>query len=631
MQNVIAFLMPFLYFLFFNATMVLITKKEFGKCLPLSFMISTFFLFISQVLFHTFQVGFVVSIIFALMSIPIILYLKIKNKKEILQQFKENYFDVGIVAFAFIYFIFTIFDLFRILTKWDEFMHWGVMVKEMIRTDAFYSEIGSTLMMHKDYPPIISIYEMLWVKLSGVFTDAVLLKSLHIFEFCLFIPILYKKQKNGELKLSRILEILIIIPIVYLLMLMFDLHDIINTIYVDYFMGILLAYSMFLIISEKNKLSYFSLVNIGTTLTFLVLTKQMGLPFYLIAIFAFAVCVLVDKYKQFKKEYIIRIVMAVILLLIIPLTTWKLWGNYVEGLGVSQQFKISDMKISELPNIISGQSENEHHNTVARNFISGLSKNYVTMANINFSFTQAIAICLMLFVIVLLVYGKNKYSKGQKISIFLSVIIGIIGYTFTMLNIYIFSLNDYEGSVLASFDRYMGTYIIFMLSLIGMLYFNNMEEGFWKKASIILLTLIIVQHPYKIPKLIPAVTLQRPFYLIEAERVGAALDEKTNLYIVDEQKDGDYGKYIIKYYNNSKIMDTFHNGMDEISKMNPQDYENFLKHISKRYKYLYVKSVDENFIDNYLHLFKDGEIKKYSIYEIKNTDDEIQFEFIKQL
>ena len=72
-------------------------------------------------------------------------------------------------------------------SNWDEFSHWGKMVKEMFRLDSFYSTKLSNLMVHKDYPPIIQIYELLWVKLSNSYSETILIKSIHFLELSLLI------------------------------------------------------------------------------------------------------------------------------------------------------------------------------------------------------------------------------------------------------------------------------------------------------------------------------------------------------------------------------------------------------------------------------------------------------------
>ena len=198
MMYIFSFFNPILFFLFFNAILVSITKKEFGKCLPLSFMLSTFIIFVSQALFNTFSIGFYLLIALIIGFIPIFIISSIKNK-DWLKEFKNNYFDRGFIAFLVIYIIIYIYNFKKFFTAWDEFSHWGVMVKEMLRTDKLYSVAESTLMVHKDYPPIFQIFELFWTKLCGGYYEPNLIKCMHLnylYLYLHYIEQILKIQKN---------------------------------------------------------------------------------------------------------------------------------------------------------------------------------------------------------------------------------------------------------------------------------------------------------------------------------------------------------------------------------------------------------------------------------------------------
>ncbi|MBR2833486.1 MAG: hypothetical protein IKE75_03540, partial [Bacilli bacterium] len=82
-------IIPFIYTLFANASMVIFTKKSFGKVLPLTFIINILILFVSGVLFNNLTVGFIINLLFGLYSV----YYLIKNKDK--KEFKNNYFSNG--------------------------------------------------------------------------------------------------------------------------------------------------------------------------------------------------------------------------------------------------------------------------------------------------------------------------------------------------------------------------------------------------------------------------------------------------------------------------------------------------------------------------------------------------------
>ena len=76
---------------------------------------------------------------------------------------------------------------------WDEFMHWGPMVKEMIKHDTFYSIPEATLMIHKDYPPFYPLLGCLFCLFKNTMYAENRLYIAHFsFVFSLFMPLFSK-------------------------------------------------------------------------------------------------------------------------------------------------------------------------------------------------------------------------------------------------------------------------------------------------------------------------------------------------------------------------------------------------------------------------------------------------------
>ncbi|MBP3255720.1 MAG: hypothetical protein J6M60_04455 [Clostridia bacterium] len=633
MIHILYFLIPLIFFLFFNGTLVLLTKKEFGKCIPLSFILCALIMFASQSIFNTFNIGFYSLLLFAFMSIPILLFLFIK-KRNLFDDFKTKYFDKGLISFLVIYVFFYIFDLRRFFSAWDEFSHWGVMVKEMFRTDSFYSSVESTLLVHKDYPPIFQIFELFWTKLCGNYYEPNLIKSMHIFEFSLFIPVIYNlTNKNIKSNLRSMIYTLCMIAIIFLSVLLFDQHCVINTIYIDYLMALISAYAIYMILSEKEKFSYFSLFNLGMTLTFLVLLKQMGIPFYLIILFVF-ICDLVihifTNRKSIKKvQLIIPIILAIILIVIVPLVEWKCWNIFVSNLNTDQQFSLSDIEVLELPSILQGKTGEEYQTTSGNNFIQAIITQSITSSNIELSFVQASIIIICLFIVLLLIF-KNDFTKGQKFTIISSVIIGFIGYTFVLLNMYVFSFGPGEGPILASFDRYMDTYIIFMLALLIILLISKLKDKkFWIVLFSLIILLFTLQSPEKLDYLVPSFRSKIiTEYEYDAEMLTSSLPEKANVFILGD--DDDLARqYLIKYYANPITTNIYHYKFDTSSNIESEKYINSIKNYIFNYDYLYLKNVDENFIEKYSFLFNDNIVIPETLYTINNVDDKIVFKIMK--
>ena len=631
MSYIICFFSPLVFFLLFNSSLVLLSKKEFGKCIPLSFILCSMIMFSSQALFSTFNVGFFILLFLAFISIPILFIVKLR-KPEIFSNFKQNYFDKGFIAFIIIYILFTILDFNRFFYAWDEFSHWGVMIKEMVRTDHFYSSLESTLMVHKDYPPMMQLLELFWTKLCGSYSEANLIKCLHIFEFSLFIPAITYFCKNNKTKISSILSTISVVVIAFLSILFFDMHSVINAIYIDYILAILTAYCLFIIITEKNKFSYFYLFNLGITSTFLVLLKQMGLPFYFIILFAFILDFIFNFIKnkpQCKKTKLVFIVISIIVLLVtLPLIEWKCWNDYVGELNVDKQFSLSDIHIFELPSILQGKSGEDYQTISGTNFLHALISDNITSSKIELSFVQACLIIFILYGLFLFIYKKD-FSLGHKIIIILSLILGCFGYMFVMLVMYVFCFGAGEGPMLTSYDRYMDTYLILMVSLLIMLLFFKLKQNKkWIVISSIIIVLLLAQSPDRFADLLPKISKNTNVeYELDAEYLKDMVPENSMVYILSSE-DNLVRQFLIKYYANPITTNVFYYQFDVSENASPYQYINNIKHYILGFDYLYLKETDDNFISKYSFLFKDGIIIENSLYKINKTNGSIEFELI---
>ena len=75
-----------------------------------------------------------------------------------LKEIIHNIITPGMIIFGILTIIIFIFERGRMIAEWDEFSHWGSVVKSMFLTNGLSVKEGSSLMF-KSYPPAISIFE----------------------------------------------------------------------------------------------------------------------------------------------------------------------------------------------------------------------------------------------------------------------------------------------------------------------------------------------------------------------------------------------------------------------------------------------------------------------------------------
>lgn len=637
-MEIVAFLGPLIYFVLANASMVFLSKKSFGKCLPLTMMASSFTLFMGQVIFKTFYVGIIINILFAISSIGIYIWLKLKQDER-LKEFKEKYITKGFITFVTIYILIFIFDLNKKFTLWDDFMHWGVMTKEMLRLDKFYSVAESTLLMHKDYPPIVSIFELFYIKIAGGYLEANAIRAIHLLGISLFIPAIseIKFEKNNIFK-TMLMSIIGVFTI-YQILLFWDNHEqagIINSLYVDYLIGILFAYILFIIVTEKDITTKFSLINISISSAFLLLTKQISIVLYAFVLIGLSYKIFLKYKNELKddKDKISKIIKIVLALVIIPVLLWRGWNIYIDNLNLKtdfieeEQFKTSRIQLERLPGILKGTDGKLYQQETAKNFFKALVSKNIAPSYISLTFVIGVTLGMILLLGICII-GKKHINKIQMAWLFLTLIMGAIGYTFAMLVSYVFVFWEAEAPILASYDRYMVTYVIAIFSIATMLGFWLISKSKFKKEnikiiipSVILAMLILILIPKNYASILTKYEYDE--VLKDANYISSKTEELDTIYVVSEN--GTYETlYKIKYYANPRTTNRMYSSW--VSWNIQEEKYWFNKYVSK-FEYLYLQKINNEFVSRFGNMF--DEVIEKRIYKINKENDTLKFELIEE-
>ena len=178
------FIIPLIYIL---GNVILVKRffiKSFELILPLSLVLSTLLVYMIGLLTNI-SIGINFILIMGVGAIGLELYDSIRSKS-----INMAFFSPSFVVFVFLYTIVYFMNLNRLFSAWDEFSHWGPMVKEMLRLDTYYTVPESTLFLHKNYPPIISLFETIWCYILGGYREGYLYRSLQLLSFSFFFPFL---------------------------------------------------------------------------------------------------------------------------------------------------------------------------------------------------------------------------------------------------------------------------------------------------------------------------------------------------------------------------------------------------------------------------------------------------------
>ena len=92
-----------------------------------------------------------------------------------------------IIFFVLYVFIFAI-NVDKRFYEWDEFSHWGRFLKETLRLNSLFCTSNAS-MSHKDYVPIITVFEYIWCRLSFRYVEADAYSAQQVLMVSMMLPV----------------------------------------------------------------------------------------------------------------------------------------------------------------------------------------------------------------------------------------------------------------------------------------------------------------------------------------------------------------------------------------------------------------------------------------------------------
>ena len=525
-------------YLFFNLLIVIptnyIKQTNYGKSLPLVFISSVLVLYLSQIIFKSFLIGFYLLLILALFG----LFLLVRNIKN--KDFLNRYLTNGFYLFIVIFIVLALYNYKREFNIYDEFSHWGHFVKSMYYNNSFYS-FDTLAFAHKEYPPFFSLFELLWCYLSNSFNEAIITLSIHVFEVStLFVYYIDSYKKD-------IKKTLLLMIISALLMVSFDYQEnTLGSIYVDYPIMLYYAYLVLLTLRLKDN-NLYDYILFVISLSLFLLTKQVSIALYLVILFLF-ICL----YFKKSKEFFIKLVLIVIF----PLLAYKSWSLVIRDINLSKQF---DLSISDVLSLSNGLSDIQ--TSTSNNYLLALIKTGLTNGPLKLPY-----VLLSIIVIILLILFI-KENKRYKLSLISSMTISFIGYALLMYVMYMFCFSESEMARLASYSRYMGSFMCASLIITLLLIKFN-----YKYVIAFSLVTIITIKPSDCLLKTPYFRLFLPSSKIYKDCANTIKTHDNTLVITENIG---YGNEVIRFYLEDDYNFTYSNEMIDYS---DYDYIYFIRY-----------------------------------------------------
>ncbi len=434
-------------------------------------MVLYFFGFLSQI-----RLGFWCVIGVAAAFWLILLLAVIRKDEKTLTVIKENCLTPGALVFAVLVLYLTFLYRNRGFENCDEFMHWGPMVLSSLKHNGFYLT-QDILQVHNDYPPFLTLIHVLWCGFDGFrYSEPTIFTSQMVYYFACLMPFFahLKKDRKGFLWSVPILNGIVLLgTFPSMTVTAQEWAMVYNSVYGDWILIAMALWPLFLLFDEG--LTPFSMGMITLSLATILLSKQIGICYYLIIGFL----VIVKAFQEKKKVW------PILAMAIVPLVFYASWSLLVKSAAISGTYDVGKISLGKiLSNLfVSGSFERR----VIKTFLVTTATRPLLIHPIPVSYLPFVLVCSGL-----ILYFRGKKGIFESFAYFA----GSIGYALVLMFLYISLFHYEEAERLASYDRYMIPYLFFGLFIVVFLFVRKMEEKPSPVFGIVFVVLIALTLEY---------------------------------------------------------------------------------------------------------------------------------------
>jgi hypothetical protein len=341
-------------------------------------------------------------------------------------------------------------------TEWDEFTHWGYIVKSM----NFYDVLGPnspTQLNSPEYPPGLAILSYLIVKIGGNWDEADVIWGYQLLFISMLIPII--KNFNYKKSISFLLSFSLLIfgSVVF--------YDLFKTIYSDPILSIIFGFTLFLATSKEITTNRYILINLMIVAIAMMLIKDIAIYFTMIPIFI----ALMNKFMHEKstgysaRSLISRTVVRFGISLFAVLLTRYIWSIYVSN-GITKGATDFSNETAKLAS--SGILSNPNFESIKTIFIERvLHGGSLGIAGFQLNTIEWILVIAILLVVLSFTQEERESRKREYFNSS-AILLGAFGYLVVLFVVYLIVYSGANATGLTSYERYVSTYfsgVIFYL------------------------------------------------------------------------------------------------------------------------------------------------------------------------
>ena len=363
------------------------------------------------------------------------------------------FFTPAFFAFFLVFVSLLYLHYERLLHEYDEFTHWGDVVKAMAYIDDFATSPASHSLF-QSYVPGMSLFQYLFEKIAmilpgGIFTDWRLYFSYHLLAFIFLLPFFTVRNLKLFVPAFAVIVCTAVSPAF-----LTEKSSYLTAIYIDGFVG-LLAGAGFAFLFVKKRTGN-SIAHILVICSMLVLSKDVGMLFALALAAAFAVTELRESRgagKAGRKKLLIMLSLAIAAIAVPKI----LWEISIRVNNAEVRFR-EPVDLGVLFNVLTGR-DTSYLAAVPGKCFGKLMTGWVAVQGIQ---NTAITYPALAILLAALLWAARKYwadldpdGKFRHATAAWAVVLVFVIYCLGMPVLYMFRFGQTGATNLSSFDRYM--------------------------------------------------------------------------------------------------------------------------------------------------------------------------------
>lgn len=610
--------LPIIYSLFLGGAYGAAFRRKFGYSLMPAYCIQILLLLGSGMLFHNLLVGIVLACLLAIIGWGIGFRRDGRRTLLILRPSVDN---LAVPAFLSLTLIVFAMNYGKQYFESDEFTHWGRFLKECCRLNQLYVT-SPAQMAHKDYVPAVTLFEYLWCRLSLAYSEANAYRGIQMLLVAVVLSVAEKIRTCGK-AIAGTLQYAFSVLVLMGIPLLFPAFRFYHTIYEDAIFGILIFYALWVALQDQESMRCRS-VSLSIALSVLIMSKMTAAPFVLL-IWLFYLWNEQKLGRRFRNHW-----------------TWQLLpmlGSAGIWLGYNQFVKrYVDM------------SGTQSYGGFTKELLTGviLHNGYVPwQKDVEYSYWKAIVSQGLVggasfafvagAVMVVLIHVRNSGMKKEHAwcgneetyrQMLVWMVFATTAYVLMMCILYDTSFSEYEARQLASYERYMSSWLIMMVYLLAVVL---LTEGSGQRTTfamtlITLLSFVVVaDNRWQLLSGVEHTELEIERYEGETNLINSLVAEEESVLIIERGSNGimtaKLGYYCLpRKIDFSSPGPAVYDGDIWSTDMTPDELQTLIR----SHDYVYFIHVDQAFVQEYHEILPEiGTDTEGALYRVRRDGSRI--------